>query len=280
MKKDFAIVEEWLELVSAIIAAVTTSVHEVISVIQPEGRKGGYFCLLDHATGTFLIPPTLIGEVTNGEGDKYAEYCAEKARRISILIDADVNHTHSSDPWLSWESRDSDKQRWGGAVGCGLDGRIVIFSFSGLPEMGDEAAMFLTSAKMGVLEKFVRRSAEVSNNTIIKEHLCFIGDGDDVTILEERALDALAKKWDVPRIDLEEEVPDPEVVKLIDLEMMKRLKVLLVRIEDGELIVAMVDPSNLMAIDDIRLVTGYDVQPRICSEKALNAKIQELFPAP
>jgi len=168
---NFAVVGQWLELMSVIMLAVTESVQEVLTVTQPEGRKGGYFCLLDHSTNTFLIPPALIGEVANGKGGKYAGFCMEKANRTSIWMDADQNH--SSDPWLSWESRNPDKQRWGGAVGCGIHGQRLIFSFSGLPEMGDEAAMMLVAAKMGVAEEFIRRAADVSGNAIITEHLRF-----------------------------------------------------------------------------------------------------------
>ncbi len=50
-----------------------------------------------------------------------------------------------------------------------------------------------------------------------------------------------------------------------------------VRIEGNELWVAMEDPLNLMAIDDFRLASGYDIRPMICSRGALERVYNELF---
>jgi len=173
---------QWFNFRTTILHVVTESVKEAIELMQWEGRKGGYFGLLDHATNWFLIPPILIGEVINGKGNLYAEFCAEKANRTSILIDADVSPAISSRLWLSWESSNPDKQRWPGGVGAGLAGRRLIFSFSGLPPIGDEAAMLLTLAKMGVRKEFILPAADMSDNTIIKEHLRFL-EGGGATIL-------------------------------------------------------------------------------------------------
>jgi type IV pilus assembly protein PilB len=96
-------------------------------------------------------------------------------------------------------------------------------------------------------------------------------------VIESQLLDILASQLGVPKIDLSDVQPDPSVATLIDGEVIKRHKALPIRLEGNELIVAMVDPLNLMAIDDIRLATGYDVKPYICSEKALNARFQEMY---
>jgi type IV pilus assembly protein PilB len=106
-----------------------------------------------------------------------------------------------------------------------------------------------------------------------------IGDvlQDMELVIETQVLDALSKQLGVPKIDLGEVQPDPEVANLVDPEVIKRHKAMPVKLEGNELIVAMVDPLNLMAIDDIRLATGYDVKPFICSEKALEMRFQELY---
>ncbi len=96
-------------------------------------------------------------------------------------------------------------------------------------------------------------------------------------VIETQILDALSKQLGVPKIDLGDEPPDAEVAALVDPEVIKRHKALPIRLEGNELIVAMVDPLNLMAIDDIRLATGYDVRPYITSEKALDMRFQELY---
>jgi len=96
-------------------------------------------------------------------------------------------------------------------------------------------------------------------------------------VMESQILDALSKQLGVPKMDLGDEPPIPEVAAMVDPEVIKRHKALPIRIEGNLLIVAMVDPLNLMAIDDIRLATGYDVKPYITSEKALDMRVQELF---
>jgi len=96
-------------------------------------------------------------------------------------------------------------------------------------------------------------------------------------LVQDQILDILSKQLDVPKIDLFEEPVDREVAGLIDPELIQRHKTIPVRLENNELIVAMVDPLNLMAIDDIRLATGYEVRPRICSEQALDRIYQDLF---
>jgi len=96
-------------------------------------------------------------------------------------------------------------------------------------------------------------------------------------VVESQVLEALSKQLGVPKIDLTDEPPDPEIAGMVDPEVIKRHQALPIRLSGNELIVAMVDPLNLMAIDDIRLATGYDVKPYITSQKALDMRFQELF---
>ncbi len=106
-----------------------------------------------------------------------------------------------------------------------------------------------------------------------------IGDvlQDMELVIETQILEALSKQLGVPMMDLGDNAPDPEVASLVDPELIKRHKAIPIRLDGNELIVAMVDPLNLMAIDDIRLATGYDVRPYITSEKALEMRFQELY---
>jgi hypothetical protein len=95
------------------------------------GREGGYFCLADGRTG-FPYAIVLIGSVPEEKSAKYLALCQEKALRLVS------NPQHVS----SWESRDPENGKWGGAV------RVdnLIYSFSGFPELGDEATMLATAA--------------------------------------------------------------------------------------------------------------------------------------
>lgn len=99
----------------------------------PDDRQGGYFCLAEGATG---IPIVIIkiGE-TSMKNERYLLFCIEKSRRLAGLPE------HRS----SYESRNPDQDMWGGAVRVKKNTDDFIFSFSGFPELADEALMLLTA---------------------------------------------------------------------------------------------------------------------------------------
>ncbi len=89
---------------------------------------------------------------------------------------------------------------------------------------------------------------------------------------------ALAKQLNVEMVDLYEEPIDQEVLELVTPEMIKRHQAIPVRFEDeNTLLVAMVDPNNLLAIDDLRLSTGYEIKPAITTEHALEYVFNKYF---
>ncbi len=93
-------------------------------------RAGGYLCIADGKNGLPILV-MMVGEVPLNKASKCLELCQEKAARLA-------DHTsHKS----SWQSRDEEKKRFAGAIRF----RDLIFSFSGLPELGDEVAMVLAA---------------------------------------------------------------------------------------------------------------------------------------
>ncbi|KKU98573.1 MAG: Secretion system protein E [Candidatus Jorgensenbacteria bacterium GW2011_GWC1_48_8] len=96
---------------------------------------------------------------------------------------------------------------------------------------------------------------------------------------EDEKLEALSKELGVPRITLAEMTPDPELVDGFDYEAIKHHKIIPIKLAGVpvHLIVAMVDPRDLMAIDFMLLATGHEVLPRLCSEADFNRKLDELF---
>jgi len=62
-------------------------------------------------------------------------------------------------------------------------------------------------------------------------------------------------------------------------ELARRYTVLPIKIQDGELIVAMADPANIFAIDDLRIVTGQDIRPVVAAESELLAAIERFASA-
>jgi type IV pilus assembly protein PilB len=96
-------------------------------------------------------------------------------------------------------------------------------------------------------------------------------------ISDEQITDFLSQQYRVQAIDLKEFEIDPEVIKLISQEMCERHKILPVSRAGSALIVAMADPSNLHAIDDIKFTTGYNVEPVVASESSITEAIVRYF---
>src|SRR5687767_3798929 len=94
---------------------------------------------------------------------------------------------------------------------------------------------------------------------------------------EDEVQDVLASQLGIEKVNLYEERVDPEVSRLISADMITRHQAMPIRQEGNNVIVAMVDPLNLLAIDDIRLSTGLDVVPRITSPHALKFAYDQLF---
>lgn len=72
---------------------------------------------------------------------------------------------------------------------------------------------------------------------------------------------------------------DPQLLKGIPEQMIRLHKIIPLRIEGSRLIVAMSDPMNVVAMDDLRLVTGLEIEPVKADEKEIDAVIQKYFGA-
>jgi type IV pilus assembly protein PilB len=99
-------------------------------------------------------------------------------------------------------------------------------------------------------------------------------------ISDQEITEFLSQQYRVQAIDLSEYEIDREVIKLISNEVCLRHKIIPVSRAGSSLIVAMADPSNLHAIDDIKFLTGYNVEPVVSSEAAIVAAIERHYAAP
>lgn len=96
--------------------------------------------------------------------------------------------------------------------------------------------------------------------------------------LEEAKLtDFLSKQYGIPAIDLNDFEIDPEVIKLIPRETCDRHLVIPVNRAGASLIVAMADPSNIFAVDDIKFLTGFNVEAVLAAEASLKAAIDKYY---
>jgi type IV pilus assembly protein PilB len=87
----------------------------------------------------------------------------------------------------------------------------------------------------------------------------------------------LSQQYRVPAVDLAAVEFDTEVVKLVPKEICERYRVLPISRAGNAMIVAMADPTNLHAIDDIRALTRYSVEPVVASEAAILETISRLW---
>lgn len=96
--------------------------------------------------------------------------------------------------------------------------------------------------------------------------------------IEENELTAfLSKQYGVPSIDLNEFDIEPEIIKLIPKEVVLKHQVIPINRTGSTLIVAMADPSNIFAIDDIKFLTGYNVEVVVASEQAIEGAVEKYY---
>src|SRR5215469_15577069 len=87
----------------------------------------------------------------------------------------------------------------------------------------------------------------------------------------------LSQQYRVPTINLEEYEIDADILKLVQKEQCERHKVLPVSRAGSSLVVAMADPTNLNAIDDLKFLTSYAIEPVIASETAIVTAIDKYY---
>ena len=88
---------------------------------------------------------------------------------------------------------------------------------------------------------------------------------------DQRLTQFVAKQYSLPSINLSEIEIDPAVIKLVPREICEKHQVIPVRRNGPTLVVAMADPSNVLAVDDIRSVTGADVRPVVSTRTEASA---------
>jgi type IV pilus assembly protein PilB len=97
---------------------------------------------------------------------------------------------------------------------------------------------------------------------------------------EEELTEFVAKQYGVPSINLEDFSIEPEVLALIPEDVATKHNVVPVNRAGSTLILATADPSNIFALDDIKFLTGYNIQPVVASEDAIRAAIETYYATP
>src|SRR5258708_2676921 len=100
-------------------------------------------------------------------------------------------------------------------------------------------------------------------------HLGFVSD--------EEVTNFLSRQYGVPAINLQYFEIDASVVKLIPQETAKRYQILPLSRVGAALTIAMVDPTNVFAMDDIKFMTGFNIEPVVASETAIMEGIDRAY---
>lgn len=87
----------------------------------------------------------------------------------------------------------------------------------------------------------------------------------------------LSKQYGVPSVNLGDIELDPDVLKLISKEVVTRHQVIPVNRSGNTLIVAMADPSNIFAIDDLKFITKFNIEVVVASEQAIADAIEQYY---
>ncbi|MEO8877167.1 MAG: type II secretion system protein GspE, partial [Polyangiaceae bacterium] len=87
----------------------------------------------------------------------------------------------------------------------------------------------------------------------------------------------LSQQYRVPTVNLDEYEIDAEIVKLVSKDQCERHRVIPISRAGTSLVVAMADPTNLNAIDDLKFLTSYNIDPVIASETQIVNAIERYY---
>ncbi len=96
-------------------------------------------------------------------------------------------------------------------------------------------------------------------------------------LTDQQLAKVLALQWGLPYVELGSLEIDDTVVKLIPQHLAQRHKVLAIERTRKKLKLAIADPLNVVAFDDVRLVTGLEIEPVVAAEEDILAAIGRYY---
>ena len=94
---------------------------------------------------------------------------------------------------------------------------------------------------------------------------------------EEKLMMFLSKQYGVPYVDLGRFDIDPNIWKLIPADVAQKYQIMPINRTGATVTIAMVDPSNVFAIDDVKFMTGYNVEPVVATEAGIKNSINKYY---
>lgn len=131
----------------------------------------------------------------------------------------------------------------------------------------------------GVIDKFQLKSALAEQNKWggrLGNHLVQMG-----ILTEDLLVKALSKQLKIPNLDLQQMMVTPDVLELVPQEIAEKFHLLPVAVKKiankKTLIVAMSDPTNLDAVDELQFRTGHIIKPAVAGDTAIELAIRRYY---
>src|SRR5215471_14819942 len=96
-------------------------------------------------------------------------------------------------------------------------------------------------------------------------------------VKDEEITALLSKQYGVPSINLTQFAIDASVIKLVPAETAQKYQIIPLSRSGATLTIAMTDPTNVFAMDDIKFMTGYNVEPVVASETEVDEALQRYY---
>jgi len=141
----------------------------------------------------------------------------------------------------------------------------------GKKKMGDllVSAGMITQSQLEKAISIQKKSGQKIGQVIIEEGW----------VSEQGIIEVLEFQLGIPHVDLTRYSIDPKATALINESLAKRYVLIPLRIENGSLQVAMSDPLNIFAIDDLKLITKMEIVPLIATASDINRTINRVYGA-
>jgi hypothetical protein len=131
------------------------------------------------------------------------------------------------------------------------------------PQLTRLGTLFLRNGMVTAqqVEQALERQRQLGGARPLGEILVAMG-----LITDRQRVQVIGEQWGIPVVDLQRININGDAVQLVSQELARRYTLLPIEFAGPRLIVAMLDPLNVRAIDELRLVTGRDILPGIAPE--------------
>jgi type IV pilus assembly protein PilB len=146
---------------------------------------------------------------------------------------------------------------------------LVIASMSNTNRLGELLVRekLISLAQLRQAQEEQQRSGQNLGYTLAR--LGYISDAEITNFLSQQ--------YRVPTVNLDEYEIDADIVKLVSKDQCERHRVIPISRAGTSLVVAMADPTNLNAIDDLKFLTSYNIDPVIASETQIVNAIERYY---